>query len=265
MVSMYYVNKASSQYRNEEVGAHSFCSRCGVHFLHAPNSRSTALDVNVDCLNPQDVKIKTAKSRKINLSAGRPVSDQWEHDPETHRYPATIAEENAPMATMPFDKSSPFAAYRNHPLMRHHQNQEDWDPLAADYHSTTNDTIDLTFPEDDKLENQTPSTVYTAQTDSMSVPPTLLTVDTSRPIDTESLVSLSSLRSRGAMSLKADPDAYVSPPSNAGIAPSTTPLVRHQMNFYMRKHMLSSSSISSSSPSNRTNTPRVPDGAPPRP
>lgn len=260
---MYYVNKdasRSSKRNDAEVGAHSFCSRCGVHFLHAPNSRSKAIDVNVDCLNQMELKIKAARKR-VNLAAGISVADQWEHDQEanSHRYPATIAEGKSKIA--PFDHSSPFAAYRHHPLMRY-PNHQDWDRIDS---ATDDGTIDLVFPGSDKaVEPATPSTVYTTQESLLSssngVPPTL-TLDT-RHNDAESVVSLSSLRSGfpplppSSSSLRASAadshsfGAIPSPANNnsAVISPSTTPLVRQHLNTYLRKHMSSSiSSVSTSS------------------
>jgi hypothetical protein len=267
LVNMYYVNKSTPKGKDSEIGAHSFCSRCGVHFLHAPNSRSNALDVNVDCLNQMDAKIKSSR-KTVNLSAGVSVEDQWEDQDNSHRYPATIAEEKSPMA--PFNQSSPFAAYRNHPVMRGPL-QQDWDRLDS---VTDDGTISLVFPGDSKNSPDTPSTVYTNQESQLSsngVPPTL-TLDTRAfPNDSESVVSLSSVRSgypplpQSSSSLRASSAAFEnaflglsSPPSHSAISPSTTPLVRHHLNTYLKKHMSSSGSTLSSvsSPSNTT-TPKA--------
>lgn len=281
LVRMYYVNKPNSNSNNskDEVGAHSFCSRCGVHFLHAPNSHSTALDVNVDCLGQKDAKIKSAKGKKrVNLSAGIPVLDQWENDDaDLNRgsFPATIAEEHLHtpnVGAKPFDKSSPFSAYKHHPLMRHQNRQEvDWDHTShLDYYDNDDNTIDLVFPGGgSKMAPDTPSTthtVYTTQTESMSYPgggvPPTLTLDTTKGYDAESVVSLSStksgfpLTSSSSLHQNSFGEALPSPPSHTAVSPSTTALARHQMHFYMRKHMSSSGGASTtptaaSTPSSR--------------
>ena len=164
----------------------------------------------------------------------------------------------------PFNPSSPFAAYRHHPLMRQ-SNQSDWDGIDT---ATEDGTIDLVFP-GDKTMPDTPSTAYTTQDSLLSsgVPPTL-TLDTRTfPNDAESVVSLSSVRSGypplppTSSSLRASPagvdEAYggMTSPTHTGISPSTTPLVRQHLHTYLKKHMSSSLSAASSSPSNGTSLP----------
>mmetsp|Transcript_10052 Transcript_10052/g.11689 ORF Transcript_10052/g.11689 Transcript_10052/m.11689 type:complete len:465 (+) Transcript_10052:243-1637(+) len=51
-LSIYYVNLSDDEYSHRNVvAAHSFCSRCGVHILRAPNSHSNQLEVNTACLD----------------------------------------------------------------------------------------------------------------------------------------------------------------------------------------------------------------------
>ncbi|CAB9515426.1 Glutathione-dependent formaldehyde-activating enzyme [Seminavis robusta] len=278
LVKMYYVNKPSSVSPQAlDTGAHSFCSRCGVHFLHAPNSRSTALDVNVDCLH-LDGPIKVC-GKTTNLSVGVPVPDQWDQaetdglSSYSNRYPATIAEETLPMmmmfpTTAESTPSPSFASYQNnHHMARNSHNSSAWD--SFDNKSGSNSTIDLVFPASSAGTKMmppppTPTTVYTSNTESFytaggqpnhtGVPPTLTWDTRDCTNDAESVISLSSAKAFPALRTGLDSfgggaavDPMGSPPSNAAISPSTTPLVRHQLNFYMRKHMSSSSSVGSSS------------------
>jgi hypothetical protein len=249
-VKMYYVNKSStkapgSSKQKEEVGAHSFCSRCGVHVLHAPNSHSTSLDVNVDCLNQGSVKLKPIKGKDVKLSVGVPIAEQWDQDNQDSRFPTSIVDPSSPMIMFPpvDGKRSKFSGYQHHPLLRNHR--QDLDILDDDEDDAYN--IDLMVR---KEPPATPSTVYSSQTESFlgssvgGVPPTL-TLDTRDcSNDTESVVSLSSNRSAFRINDSVAETLGESTPSLTG---TTTPMMRHQMNYYMRKHMSSSSSVSSSS------------------
>ena len=266
---MYYVNKSSNARNvrqppkgNDEVGAHSFCSRCGVHFLHAPNSHSAALDVNVDCLETKDIKLAATPERVANLALGSHVLGQWDSEGEAHGYPATIseAEENPPPSFPHAQNASLFGGYdtSNHPLMRHNNNPLGLDSFD-DYDTADNRTIDLVFPGSEKMEQQqppgTPSTVRTSQTGSFQsgslhngVPPTL-TLDTrDYNNDLESVISMTSARSCfPALSSNNNSNTEASPHAGAStITPTATALARLQMQKYMKKHMSSSSTMSSS-------------------
>jgi len=261
---MYYVNKTSMQKPKgpDEVGAHSFCSRCGVHFLHAPNSHSSALDVNVDCLETQDIKLKAAAEKIPYLALGSSVLGQWSgrEGDGLHQlgYPDTISEENPPIMFPPVQKTQPFAGYNNgnHPLMRH-QSGKNSNRLRLDSFDETIDdsTIDLVFPGSEKMGQQppsTPSTVRTSQTESFQsdsmrsgVPPTL-TLDTNYNTDMESVISMTSARSCFP-ALSSANSAEVGQQPSAQISPATTALAREQMQKYMKKHMSSTSTLSSKS------------------
>lgn len=55
-LSVYYVNLAENT-KGHVIAAHTFCSKCGVHILRAPNSNSKRLEVNTNCLDDKrDVK-----------------------------------------------------------------------------------------------------------------------------------------------------------------------------------------------------------------
>lgn len=265
---MYYVNKSSKERwvrqapkGNDEIGAHSFCSRCGVHFLHAPNSHSAALDVNVDCLETEDIKLAVTPEKVDNLALGSHVLGQWDGEEITPGYPATIseAEENQPAAYP--QAHSPFGGYdtTNHPLMRQHNHPLGLDSFD-DYDTADNRTIDLVFPGNEKMEQQhpgTPSTVRTSQTESYQsgslhngVPPTL-TLDTrDYNNDLESVISMTSARSCfPALSSNQHNNNHSQASPHVGataITPTTTAMARLQMQKYMKKHMSSSSTMSSS-------------------
>jgi len=274
---MYYVQKKAPQSpqklwknnsssNNDEVGAHSFCSRCGVQILHAPNSHSTALDVNIECLYKGEAKFQLMLSqekvaKKVDLSAGTFVIGQWdgaEQDNGFNSYPATIAEEMMP-------ERSPFGAYKQHPLLRP---QSDFETLDDYYDDDTADVMLASIP-------GTPSTVQTSQTGSLvssyrtnGVPPTL-TVDTSdgNGDADNSVVSFASSRScfpslSSTPALKTQHSGHSLPPIplaspdgdgaiKSAVLPGTTALARHQMKHFMRKHMSTTTPKSAVTPKNQ--------------
>jgi len=79
-LSVYYVqlpdnNNNNNHHTNTKgnIAAHTFCNRCGVHILRAPNPNSDELEVNTNCLNIFYDKVytknlnKTTRSIEINL------------------------------------------------------------------------------------------------------------------------------------------------------------------------------------------------------
>ena len=74
---MYYVNMPCKGHGVEPItSAHSFCCQCGVNILHAPNSKSDELDVNVSCLDKANVQV--IRTQHNLLSGGFPLAGQWE-------------------------------------------------------------------------------------------------------------------------------------------------------------------------------------------
>lgn len=274
-VKTYYVNKASKlddtrQQGNDEVGAHSFCSRCGVHILHAPNSNTTALDVNVNCLNQGALKLKKIPAKDGKLSAGFAVSGQWDSEQQdTGRYPTTIVEGSSSMTIFPpVEQRSQFSGLqRHHPLLR--SDEHDLDSLYGE--QDTYNTEEFLLPGETKVEPDTPSTIYTSQTQQTEslisssislisgVPPTL-TLDTRDcSNDTESVASFSSSRS----CFQTGSEKYgAHQQSSTSLSSTTAPMMRHQMKYYMQKHMSSSSALSTSSslmtPTSRTSSSKTP-------
>ncbi len=71
--------------KQSQIAAHTFCSRCGVHILRAPNSHTDKLEVNINCLdefnskNPHSeefvsINVTVDESKDgMGLGEGRPV------------------------------------------------------------------------------------------------------------------------------------------------------------------------------------------------
>jgi len=79
VLKMYYIQALSDLSNGVDPtnAAFSFCSRCGVHMLHAPSSHSSYLDVNVDCLDSDRRRKLNFSSGEEDLSTGVPIVDQW--------------------------------------------------------------------------------------------------------------------------------------------------------------------------------------------
>lgn len=86
VLKMYYIQVPAGKESSgvePDLAAFSFCSRCGVHILHAPNPNSTHLDVNVDCLDSDEKRKLVFSDQKLNFSVGVPVvSDEWNEKDE---------------------------------------------------------------------------------------------------------------------------------------------------------------------------------------
>jgi len=85
-LKMYYVTVNNVSEDGSPTGttcmaAHTFCGRCGVNLLRAPDSTMDALEVNVGCLERDgyatvDVEYYRADD-KVGLGAGAPLPHQW--------------------------------------------------------------------------------------------------------------------------------------------------------------------------------------------
>lgn len=322
-VQMYYVNKSSAaatttptkqklslfsrsnnNYNNtgdnggDILGAHSFCSRCGVHILHAPNSQSTSIDINVDCLNQDIVKLKPLVGSVTagDFDTGIAVPGQWDQNEKEesssrsihHRFPTTTIQEEKqqppPIALLPpmagrtrypsysqnyqqhYQQQSPYQSH--HSMASSQRRKQHLHPRPSPWEMENDPpTIELLFPgtggKDMMSEPDTPTTVYTTQTDSYlsaPIPPTL-TVDTRDCInDAESMVSLTSFpyqRGNSNMATSSTGSCSVGAPSPS---PSLTsynnnnnnhnhniPMMGRadQVKYYMSRHMGAASSASS--------------------
>ena len=83
---MYYVTVNNVSEDGSPTGttcmaAHTFCGRCGVNLLRAPDSTMDALEVNVGCLERDGyatVDVEYYRSDdKVGLGAGAPLPHQW--------------------------------------------------------------------------------------------------------------------------------------------------------------------------------------------
>ena len=100
-LSVYYVNipiqkctrvDAIQALIEKQVAAHTFCSRCGVHILRAPDNRSNALEINTNCLDDfhndkgdriDDLKLTVSFDADIDgrgVGSGLAVKNQWSKD-----------------------------------------------------------------------------------------------------------------------------------------------------------------------------------------
>jgi hypothetical protein len=201
-LQMYYVSVLDgSEYGVEPtMGAHTFCSKCGVYLLHAPNPDSNMLHVNVTCV--EDAKVIVSETEKADLSAGVPVENQWEEDDtrdDLHERTSAWAWGNSqdiPDASVQSDVSSKGMASPG-----------------------------------------TPSTVETVGTDSMT------SMMRWRSLALDHNDSATSVGSESS-----EPSLKVLPPLNTSLSrnletpaslttPTTTPMMRDQLKYYMRKHL----------------------------
>jgi len=84
-LSVYYVNLAET-HNGPVVAAHTFCSRCGVHILRAPNSNTDKLEVNTNCLedrnNVKEVKVED-DFNDMSLGRGKALESRLRRQPAT--------------------------------------------------------------------------------------------------------------------------------------------------------------------------------------
>jgi len=74
------VNLAQTE-RGHVVAAHTFCSRCGVHILRAPNSDTDKLEINTNCLeNRSNVNVREVKTKgdlnEMSLGCGKALESR---------------------------------------------------------------------------------------------------------------------------------------------------------------------------------------------
>lgn len=83
-MSVYYVdlcdddasNMYEHQFEHHVTAAHTFCNRCGVHILRAPNSHSNKLEINTNCLD--DFKgVKDHKNSFVSINITYQEKKDW--------------------------------------------------------------------------------------------------------------------------------------------------------------------------------------------
>jgi hypothetical protein len=207
---MYYVSVpaiSGAEYGIEPtVGAHTFCSRCGVHILHATNPDSDVLHVNVSCV--EKAKTNLSWSQRPELSSGVPVANQWEEED-------TRDDTNERTGAPPWENA-----------------QEIPDASVQSMQS------DVSSKHSGIVSPGTPSTVETMGTDSI-----LCTMrwrssglehhDSAISVGSESSEPLSNLLPPLNTSLPSTLES----PASVTTTPTTTPMMREQLKYYMRKHL----------------------------
>lgn len=228
ILKIYYVlvpAAASALGVEPKTAAFTFCSRCGVHILHAPNAFSNMIDVNVDCL---DAGTKWLMSKhKRNLSQGVPALDQWK------RHTGTIDSDDAD-----YDGRSGFLL--SDPLTMELGNGEDARSVQGNWRLVTPKslTVDPTM-----VSPGTPSTSSTSGTDGqLAVHERSFGMEDSRGVDLEHAITSPALRKLAPTSrLRLPPPLETSlSEGNETIESTTTPQMRDQLKYYMSKHVSTS-------------------------
>jgi hypothetical protein len=238
---MYYVSvpaSGSSLGVAPDTAAFTFCSRCGVHVLHAPNAQSNMLDVNVECL---DTATSWSLSKtKHNLSQGVPALGQWKHHFEV------VGNDEG-------DESLPIDLFTNELMTAELEN--------GGGTRSPKETWKLPTPKLLKMDSipvspGTPSTSSTSCAEShFPAHPHLNRMDNPCGKELDEVVASPPL-------LKLPPSVRSQVPkpvdiSHAagidGVESIATPKMRDQLNYYIGKHVTSSSS-------NKGNTPKAGNG-----
>jgi hypothetical protein len=63
-VTTYYVEKKKRPYYRKQpnMGARSFCKRCGVHILYAPSKKSHVMHINITCVSIPSVEVQSPET-----------------------------------------------------------------------------------------------------------------------------------------------------------------------------------------------------------
>jgi hypothetical protein len=202
--------------------AFTFCSRCGVHILHAPNASSNMLDVNVDCL---DAGTKWSISKhKQNLSQGVPALDQWK------LHAGTIDSDDAD-----YDGRSGFLL--SDPLTMELGNGDVARSLQGNWRLVTPKSL----PVDPTIVSPgTPSTSSTSGTDGqLAVHERSFGMDDAGGEDLEQAISSPPLLKLPPTSRLRMPPPIESSLSEGDetVESTTTPQMRDQLKYYMSKHI----------------------------
>mmetsp|Transcript_585 Transcript_585/g.1224 ORF Transcript_585/g.1224 Transcript_585/m.1224 type:complete len:515 (-) Transcript_585:263-1807(-) len=108
-LKMYYVTVNNVSEDGSPTGttcmaAHTFCGRCGVNLLRAPDSNMDALEVNVGCLDKDgytNVNVDYYRADdKVGLGAGAPLPHQWLVDECDEPKPATYCDGDEDCTTL---------------------------------------------------------------------------------------------------------------------------------------------------------------------
>jgi hypothetical protein len=97
-LSVYYVSIPKDN--QELVAGHTFCSRCGVHILKAPDPHSDYIQINTDCLDNHDGNFHIEHQHLLG-DDDLPVSESkspYKYTPVTPGYTSSEEEEDQSMA-----------------------------------------------------------------------------------------------------------------------------------------------------------------------
>jgi len=213
---MYYVNVPSKGRGVEPViAAHSFCCQCGVNILHAPNSLSSELDVNVSCLEKADIHV-IPSSQNI-LSGGFPVPGQW-------KTPQAAKMGDDQFGLVSDDEDDEFEVQQDTGIQLGAQKKRE--------------NRSRQFPQECP---GTPSTIGTSATETTHAASRVrhFTLDHGSVTSSDDLDSVSGSLSLGLpMARRLGGSSVASGPSVRSVmSEATTPIMRNQLKQYMSKHL----------------------------
>jgi len=226
---MYYVNVPAKGHGVEPVvAAHSFCCQCGVNILHAPNSLSTELDVNVSCLEKSDVQV--IRTKQNTMSGGIPVSGQWQnpHDLKMGDQFEGISEDEDDEFEVQHDTGS---------IQSMHQRMDDRKrPITPDWPGTPS-TIGTSATENTLAASRVKSfgLDHGSVASSDDLDSIILGSNSLGPPMARRLAS-----SSASVTSLASGRSIVSSPARSIMTEATTPILRNQLKQYMSKHLAQS-------------------------
>mmetsp|Transcript_29921 Transcript_29921/g.45901 ORF Transcript_29921/g.45901 Transcript_29921/m.45901 type:complete len:410 (-) Transcript_29921:49-1278(-) len=257
-VQMYY-----DAPENSLVAAHAFCTKCGVHILHAPDRSANLLDINVDCLDRESKRSTSEKLLREDTTSGLTQEEGDWQDSITDSEEGGKREELSHSALNDDVRQTIFPNEGGKSRQLRSQSIEEHSAIpetAPSMHLLT-----VAEPEVTKHFSHpgTPSTDTTAGTGSVvdQMRMKALVLETRSTFDPEAMVGGDHLSVSSSITTGTAPAAMMSqntstlprlrtllPPSSANPSPSSissTPLVRDQLKYYMKKHLNNPPSTSS--------------------
>jgi hypothetical protein len=229
-LQIYYVSvPAGAAERNgvePTVGAHTFCSQCGVHILHAASPNSDTLHVNVSCVDQHGNNKPRIQwnQRTASLSGGVPVPRQWEAEED-------VEERRNTWSTMESEDDGTLES-----SSKLDENPETLDGITPSDHSWKSATADPS------PSPGTPSTVGTVGTDSIVSAMRYRSLaleqqDASSEEDSESLPTFTKRPLLPPLSTSSRSVGGVADSPSRKTPTTTTPMMRDQLKYYMSKHL----------------------------
>ncbi|GFH59719.1 hypothetical protein CTEN210_16195 [Chaetoceros tenuissimus] len=259
-LSVYYVNLPKASTAAEPiVAAHTFCSRCGVHILRAPNSNTDKLEVNTNCLESQSSikEIRYDSTTNVNaLGSGRAIEAKLNrHNTPNHHLMKLDDDEKSWMEDETFLKSMQrpvnVPTYKGTPATSENSSGI---LLAAESEDDVMSVSDVSSLHS-RISHRSSrsrvshySTSYNARSMSMNDNASISGWAVGSALKSSDNMSVSNLSTRsrlydndGGISLPNLPYVEKTPlKSNANLPPSA--LLKDKLKHYMKKHNNSSSS-----------------------